>query len=256
MSEEKNLEKLSVEDLEKEKLQAEIDILKARLSKEYPDDKPRGRFDKLAGFARKWSAFILGTVTLISAIFGVFVPLAQYLEERRNALKYDLNENMIGFVDDMMSGNPDSVNRGIMMLSYYEINSVPILLYFLSKSDQRVEKQKMIENITWIHFDNPGNDIVEMVMGRMQYNFEKLKIRDNDGDYFVDNAPQRAIFNYVDLLKELKLSGSECRMIDTKFNNILDKMDDDPDDFYDTNPDAKGVRNKITTFIESNEDCK
>ena len=93
-----DLDKKSIEQLQKEKLQSEIDILRARLEKEYPDNNPPGFFDKIADFARKWSAFILGSVTLISAVFGVFVPLSEYLDESRRALQYDLNENMIGFV--------------------------------------------------------------------------------------------------------------------------------------------------------------
>ena len=113
MSEDKNLDSKSIQDLEKEKLQAEIDILNARLEKEYPDETPPSRFDKLASFAQKWSAFILGAVTLFSAVFGVFVPLGEYLDERRKALEYELNENMIGFVEDLNSDSENIANRGV-----------------------------------------------------------------------------------------------------------------------------------------------
>lgn len=245
----------SLEQLEKEKIQAEINILEARLDKEFPDEKPEGRLGKIAGFARKWSAFILGTVTLISAVFGVFVPLAEYLDERRNALKYDLNEIMISFVDNMMSTDPDTQNRGLMMLSYYEINSIPILLHFLSKLDNSESRQKITENIHWIHFDNPGNNIVEMVLGRVQYNFEKLKSISSSGDFSIDDGAQRAIQRYIDLLKVLKFSSKECRNVTSNFEEILVTMDTDPDQFYETNTNAKGVKAKISGFLENSEYC-
>jgi hypothetical protein len=246
----------TIEQLENEKLQAEIDILHARLAKEFPEEKRQRWYDKLAEFARKWAAFVLGTVTLISAIFGVFVPLAEYLEERRNALKYALNENMIGFVDDMMSGDTEKVNRGIMMLSYYEINSIPILLYSLSESESGATRQKIIENIHWIHFDNKNNGIVEMILGRMQYNFEKLKVVNSQGELEVFGASQVAMQNFIDLLKVLKLSNSECEDITVNFEIILDTMNNDPDQFYNENSDAKGVKRKMTGFLENNKYCK
>lgn len=245
----------SLEQLQKEKVQAEINILEARLAKEFPDEKPRGRLGRLADFARKWSAFILGTVTLISAVFGVFVPLAEYLDERRNALKYDLNENMISFVDNMMSTDQDTVNRGVMMLSYYEINSIPILLHFLSKSESSENRQKITENIHWIHFDNSRNNIVEMVLGRVQYNFEKLKSLNDMGDYSIDDPSQLAIQNYIELLKVLKLSGRECRKIKSNFEELLVTMDTDPDEFYENNTNAKGVKVKISGFLENSKYC-
>ena len=40
MDNQQNLEKVSIENLEKEKLRAEIDILNARLETEYPDKNP------------------------------------------------------------------------------------------------------------------------------------------------------------------------------------------------------------------------
>lgn len=253
MPNERNPDNKSIHDLEKEKLQVEVEILKVQLAKDLPDVKPKKWFDKLADFARKWSALMLGTVTLISAIFGVFIPLSEYLDERRNALKYNLNENMIGFVDDMMSDDDETANRGIMMLSYYEINSIPILLYFLSRSESEESTKKIIENIHWIHFDNSNNTIVEMVMGRMQFNFEKLKVTTEEGELRIDEEGQTAVQNYIDLIKVLQFTSNECRIITSNFNTILKKMDEDG--FYNTNTDAKGVKNKLKRFLTNNDSC-
>jgi hypothetical protein len=127
----------SIQDLEKEKLQAEIDILKAQLATEYPiKDKETGWFEKVAIHVKGWSAFILGAVTLISAVWGVFLPLSEYLVEQRRVLEFQLNQNMIGFVDDLNSEDPAVANKGVMMLSYYQENSIPILLFFLEGQER------------------------------------------------------------------------------------------------------------------------
>lgn len=262
MSEEKNLDKKTLQDLEKEKLQAEVDILKAQLAAEYPDARSPKWYDKLAMFARKWSAFILGSVTLISAIFGVFIPLTQYLDERRNALKYDLNENMIGFVEDLSSDDPKEAQRGIEMLGYYEMNSIPILLYTLSKEEKPENdnmnslRSKIIENIHWIHFDNKRNDIVEMVMGRIHYNVDKLKEQNEEGNYVLNQVSLRAIVNYIDLLKVLKLSSRECGIITDNFEQIVEEMEMDSAQFY-TDPEKGGfgIPGKFKVFLESGEYC-
>ena len=204
MSEERNLNKLSIQDLEKEKIQAEIDILKARLDKEYPDEKPPGRFARLAEFGRKSSAFLLGALTLFSAIWGVFIPLSEYLEEQRKALEYDLNENMIGLVDSLNSPNPIVANRSIMMLSYYEVNSIPILLFFLESSRDPEFIDKINETIGLIYSDNRGTEIVEVVLTRIQNNFDEIKDEFSQTGS-VNDKRRLALLNYLELMDALKL---------------------------------------------------
>lgn len=204
MSEERNLDKKSIQDLEKEKLQAETDILRARLDKEFPDEKPPTRLSRLAEFTRNWSAFILGSVTLFSAVFGVFVPLSQYLDERRKALEYDLNENMIGFVEDLNSDSLAISTRSVMMLSYYEVNSIPILLFFLESSKDTEFIDKISETIGLIYSDNRGTEIVEVVLRRIQNNFDEIKDEFSQTGS-VNDKRRLALLNYLELMDVLKL---------------------------------------------------
>ena len=200
----------SLEHLEKEKLQAEIDILHARLKKEFPEDKPPGWGDMLAGFAQKWSAFILGTVTLISAVFGIFVPVSEYLAEQQRALQYDLNENMIGFVNDL--NNDSLANRAIVMLSYYEVNSIPIMLFYLESSTyfQKEFRSKLIETIGMIYAETRNPEILDLIMVKMDNTFERIK-DDFLGSQGQEINPTRkqAMVNYLELIKGIKLGDAD-----------------------------------------------
>jgi hypothetical protein len=217
-----DLNNKSLEQLQKEKLQGEIDILHARLASEYPEEKTPGFFDKLAEFARKWSAFVLGSVTLISAIFGVFVPLSEYLDASRRALSYDLNENMIGFVNDLSSDSAELANRGIMMLSYYEMNSIPILLFYLEGSSnfQKPFRTKIIETIDLIYSRSSGGEIEELIVGNMQKNLQKLKEFDINGESKINSNSLRILYNYMDLIKGIKFSDRDLEKINANLSEM------------------------------------
>ena len=246
----------SLEQLGKEKIQAEINILEARLEKEFPDEKPPGRLGRLADFARKWSAFVLGSLTLTSAIIGVFLPLGQYLEEKRKALEYDLNENMIGFVDHLDSDSSALANRAVMMLSYYEVNSIPILLFFLEISeDDKIDfRRRIIETIDLIYSDERGNEIVGLIMVRMQNNLSQLKMRSDSDKEKVDSKKLMALYNFIGLIKVMELRSSDKKLVTKTYTEMKTTICADPflrDDF-----DVMGVFYEICDFIGVKAECK
>ncbi len=213
----------SLEQLEKDKLQAEIDILHARLRKEFPDEKPPGWMDKLAGFAQKWSAFILGTVTLISAVFGIFVPVSEYLAEQRRALQYELNENMIGFVNDLT--NDSLANRAVVMLSYYEVNSIPILLFYLETTTfyQNDFRAKLIETISTIYSDSRNDEILDLIINKMNNNFQRIQDDFvNTQGQEINGARRQAMLNYIHLINGMKLSHRDRNKILDLYGNMRD----------------------------------
>jgi hypothetical protein len=228
MSEEFNQVNKSIQELEKEKLQAEIDILKARLAKEYPEiteEKP-GWFERASNYAGKWSALILGAVTLISAIWGVFLPLSEYLVEQRKALEYELNENMIGFVDDLNSDSAAIANRGVMMLSYYETNSIPILLFFLegSRNEQEVFRDKIIETIGLIYEDSKASGIMDVILIKLENSFAEIEKDYFDSTTGIDGADRRALFNYMDLVNGMNLRSGDKADIEDLYRGMKSKI--------------------------------
>jgi hypothetical protein len=238
--------------LEKEKLQAEIDILHARLEKEFPDEKPPGFMDKLAGFANKWSSFVLGAVALFSAVFGVFVPLSEYLDEQRKALEYDLNENMISFVDGLNSEDPSVARRSIMMLSYYETNSIPILLFFMedSRNNQNEFRKKIIETIGLIYADTGDKSIIEKILVRIQSNFNQL-IEGKNGT--IDTRRLTPLYNFFELINGMDLSDSDREEVLTVFKTMKSSICSDEmlrDDF-----DMLGVHATICLYMGVEDKC-
>ncbi len=228
-----SLNNKSLELLEKEKLQAEIDILHARLGKEFPEEKSPGLMDKLAEFAGKWSSFVLGAVALFSAVFGVFVPLSEYLVEQRKALEYELNGNMINFVDGLNSTDPSVARRSIMMLSYYETNSIPILLFFLedSQNNQEEFRQKIIETVGLIYTNNSNDNIIDMILVKLQSNFNQLK---NEGNNSIDAKMFRPLYNFMDLINGMELNESDKEEVVVVYSSLKSRICSDEllrDDF-------------------------
>ena len=227
MSEEPKLDKKSIQDLEKEKLQAEINILKAKLKSEYPVNEPEGYFNRVAGFAQKWSAFILGSVTLISAIWGVFVPLSEYLDARRNALEYNLNENMIRFVKGLNSYDTDTAKQSVMMLSYYETNSIPILLYYFENSeiDYDVDlRAKIIETISMIYDGNKNKKIIEEIIRGINISFDNLKTTGSEGNQMINEQKRNALGYYMEMLPRMKLTDRHKSEIRKTLVDLQEKM--------------------------------
>ena len=241
----------TLEQLEKEKIQAEINILEARLIKEFPEDKPAGRMDRLAEFASKWSTFILRSITLVSAIFGIFVPLSDYLAQQQKALEYELNENMIGFINDL---NTDSLaNRGVVMLSYYEVNSIPILLFYLETSgNEAIEfRAKLIETIGLIYADSRNREILDLIAGRLQNTFNHIK---DDYTSKTEINPNRrlAMLNYLELVDEMKLVDRDH----VKIKNLYTQLHEDICQTEGFSDNIFAIYSTICFYLDVDLDCK
>jgi hypothetical protein len=261
MSEDKNLERKSIQDLEKEKLQAEIDILNARLATEFPlqDSNKTGFFAKVAIHAKGWATFILGAVTLISAVWGVFVPLSEYLIEQRRALEYQLNENMIGFVDDLNSEDPNIANRGVMMLSYYEVNSIPILMFFLegSRNDQEEFRERIIGTISLIYEESREDIIFEQVQRKMESAFLQIvtdyknAAMDPPFGNGIQSSTRRVLLNYIDLLKGMNLRSGDKEDIERMYRDFKSEICQDENLVFE----IYGIFSEISTFLGEDFSC-
>jgi hypothetical protein len=252
MSEEINQDKKTTQDLEKEKLQAEINILKAKLAVEYPEEEEKepGWFDKISSYAGKWSAILLSVVALISAIWGVFLPLSEYLAEQRKALEFNLNENMIGFVDDLNSDSAAIANRGIMMLSYYEVNSIPILLFFLesSRNDQKEYRGKIIGTVNLIYEDSNDDAIIEIILRKIENTFTEIK-EGHEKDASIDTK-RRAMFNYMDLINGMNLRSGDKDDVEDLYEDFKSTICQDPT-FKEEVP---GLFGQIYVYLGLNEE--
>lgn len=256
MDNQQNLEKVSIENLEKEKLRAEIDILNARLETEYPDkeEKKEGWFSKASVHAGRWSAILLGAVTLFSAIWGVFLPLSEYLGEQQRALEFQLNTNMIGFVDDLNSEDPTIANRGVMMLSYYEENSIPILLFFLegTQNDQEEFREKIIEAIALIYEDSSNDGIMEIILTKMENTFAEIKDGYKKNNGLIEAPKRRALLNYMELVSKMNLRSGSKSDIEDLYQTIKVDICQTPT----LEIDAYGIFSNVCQYLNEDVSCE
>lgn len=243
MSEKRNLEKVSITDLEKEKIQVEIDILKAQFEKDFPKRVHKKRLEQLSEFSRKWIAVILAGATLISAILGVVIPLNDFLVEQRKKLEYELNGDMIGFVDALSSDDEKKAKEGVMMLSYYETNSIPILLFYLENSEvieDEVLRKKIIETISMIYANNKSKKIIKEISQGIRTSFDHLKTTDDRGGQVINLNKRYALGYYLELLNTMKLNSRHQDDIKDLFIELKGEICED-----------KFLKNEIDTFFDN-----
>jgi len=133
-----------MDDSEKKKLVAEknhFEALTKEVNKRLEPAKPDWE-EKV----RKYTGVAIAIATAAAAIWGFILPVNIYLKERRAALTYELNDQMIKLVTDLDSDTQAVAERSILLLSYYEENSIPILLYKLERTD--LNSETMISNIS------------------------------------------------------------------------------------------------------------
>jgi len=230
-----NFPNKTIEDLQKEKLQSEIRLLNAQFEIDFPKKK-KNIFNKIAGFFKKWYAAIIAICTLIASIWGIFYPIKSYFDEKSKELDYTLNNSMISLTSDLASTDPQKRMKSVMMLSYYEENSIKILLYFLERTDDENFSDQITEALKNIYRDH-GKEIIEMALVSFESNYEGFKQnQDVNGDHYGALLNFMSMFNRMNLDKKdhqkvLKYLTSvksdincDCNSLDATFPALQDKI--------------------------------
>jgi len=162
----------TIQELEKEKLQEEINLLRAKLSNEYPDAKPKSFWEKLSDFFRKWYSFILAVFAILGGFWGIFYPVKTYFNEQQKAVQYTINGNMIAALEGLESEGSASKENSIIILSYYDLNAIPILLnkYIESDYDDKNLQQDYIEAISLI-YNRKQKEVMDRIIIKMRKNY-------------------------------------------------------------------------------------
>jgi hypothetical protein len=205
-----------LEDLQKEKLQAEINLIKARIKKDYPEAKPLGRLDKIAGFFKKWNAVILALIAVGGGFWGVFSPVKKYFDEQSKSVQFTLNENMIAAMDSLSSTNTSEAENAILVLSYYELNAIPVLLFNLERTN--LENTELISNyyetINLI-YNRKRIGIVDRIVVKLEENFNSLF---EDGNFVAKKY--YALQNLSGLLNNLNLNWFDKKRVSKHYKKV------------------------------------
>lgn len=206
----------NLEDLEKQKLEIEIEILKENLEKER---KSRNSKLSLGEVIRKNTAIILAIISVAGGFIGIIVPVNQYFEEKRKEMLPVLNNEIISLVDKLNDSSEIVQEDATVMLTYYGLNAIPVLLLRLERSEIEAETHRLIQAINSIHEEgNPGvlDEIFSSLMVEFKRNYQKTDM---------DEIPYYyRIYNYMELLKNMDLSRKEKKELQSFMNEFEEEI--------------------------------
>jgi len=232
----------SLEEIQKDKLQAEINLINARIRKVYPESKPAGKFSHVADFFKKWYAVILALTAVFGGFWGIFAPVKSYFSERNKAVQYELNANMIDAMGKLDSADLNVQGNAIMILSYYDLNAIPIFLDKLVKIDydDKISQQKYIEAINLI-YKRKRTEIVDKIISKMDYSFKQIS---------AEPTFTLALLNLSFLVENLNMVRRDRRNVIALYKTMIEEFDKDS-----TLMEMDGMlpfKESITRFVNNN----
>ena len=226
---------MSINELRKNKLIADAAYFEALAEELHPQPKPKPSKASLPGKVKKSSGIILSVVSVVAAIWGVIVPINGFIEEKKTMLRYQLNSQMIGLVEGLDSESDAVADRSILLLSYYERNSLPILFYKLEhispfESDRLVIN--LIQTISHIYESNNDNKeaTIEMIEERVADLLLKAKVNGNPPAHIL----LYGLYNIFLLIEHLQINTEDAQA----FYDLLEQTEsslkqmDDPGQKY------------------------
>lgn len=134
---------------ELDKIKKEIELLEIELKLK------RSKWNRLAA----WSGWIAAIVLLISNSFGVFQSMVTYYDKRAEQTEFNLNQGIITLVTDKNVELEQRI-KIITLLSYYEYNSLPTLIYFLERDKNRDVRNAVVESLKRILRNSRRKDAI------------------------------------------------------------------------------------------------
>jgi len=136
------------EELEKQKLQAEIEEIKLKIEQ----GKKRLDFerkDTSKEHFRSWATIIISIVTIAVGGATIGEKVNTFFSQSTQTERVKINKDMIGLVKELKSNDKDERQNAALLLSAYEKEAVPVLLKNLESSDQS-ESISIIESLKLI----------------------------------------------------------------------------------------------------------
>lgn len=232
-----------MEELEKKKIQTEIDHITA-LTEEL---KSKNTLNEQIAHNRikRWMGSILSLISVIAAIIGIIIPLNNFLVESNNKLQYELNENMINLVDNLDSQSKLIQLRSMILLSYYEENSLKVLLFQLYQTspEDKVMLYNIIDLIVEI-FKVNNKEVRKQIDFQLDRLFERLN---PSGGVEIYLGPLENLFITI---QKLPLKRKDLYWLD----NLIERSEKELDD-YEKELNDHEKQDLITVRSEINK-CK
>ena len=227
---------MSLNELRKNKLTADAAYFEALAKEMHAEPAPKPTKTNWADRIKKSSGIILTVVSVVAAIWGVIVPINGFIEEKKTMLRYELNSQMIGLVEGLDKSDAEA-DRSILLLSYYERNSLPILFYKLehvSYFDSERLVINLIQTISHIYESNSENKkaTIEMLEERVADLLLKAKVNGNPPDHVL----LYGLYNNFLLVENLPINRKDSQSFFNflgQTNTALKAMDDPVQNYFE-----------------------
>lgn len=178
-----SMEDISVEDLKKIKLDAEISQTLNAITK---TSVKGGCLKEL----KNWIALIMTFVTLSGAVLAVWINWSGYRKERRIEKQISFSKEILELVKQLNSADKTDRENALLLLGYFKMDALPILINYLETDEK---PQMVIRSLKLIqrNIDKP-----ELVTDRVLKSAESIfNLRDVTTD--------EAITAYINFIKAL-----------------------------------------------------
>ena len=189
-----DLSKIDKEYLEKQKLQAEINEIEFRIKTKKDqiesDQKKIFRIVPL-GALKTLSRSIPVVLTILTGIVAIWIQFNQYLDKKEKEYEFNLNQVMVGLVAKLNSKEPREREDATILLSAYEEDAIPILLWNLKTTDtpeSTIQSLKLISEKESLNADK----VLDKLLESAQEIFNNLENK--------QSINERPIYNYIDAL--------------------------------------------------------
>ncbi|MCK5137800.1 MAG: hypothetical protein KAR19_18585 [Bacteroidales bacterium] len=206
---------ITKEELELSKLQTELEILKINLKLERTKVNQTTTKLPISTAFKNWTAIVLGIIAVPAAIWGLFGPVSDYLEEQKKRLTHELSDNMIRFVDSLRSDEDRVRDDALIMLMYYEKNALPILYYKLEKSNMQdgiYHVDQVVDAINGIYNTNPKGVLKDLLKRYTTIYDNLFKYNNAIGAEDLNILLYDAVINYTYLLGKLEFTGKDQKV--------------------------------------------
>lgn len=211
------------EELVNRKLELEIETLEKQLEEE-----KKTSLELFNEWIKRWSVTILTFTSIIGGVWGLIIPIKNYYDEQSRKLKYELNGQMVRFVDQL---NNDSLqDQAIMMLQYYEMNAFDILAFRLERAtnQNKLRLRPAIADAMNSIYLKGHHEVIDQLLELTGRTLRKVKTRAEN----INESKYRAFLSYVFVLNEIESNPKDSKKIQKEATLLLDEVPESKQEEY------------------------
>lgn len=212
------------EEYENLKKEFELLSLKNQIEKQKNELKP-SLASVLFNQATKSISLIVAIVSMLAGIWGLVIPARNFFKDKQKEKHYELSRDMVELANNLQSDSVKLQQEAVLLLSYYDLNSMPILLYQLENFSNSVQKDMVdhvIKSISLIYMRNKSEVTSEII-----YYFSNL-FRQTDTEKKWDDLKYNSLLNYAELVNKITFREKDKRRIVSLIEDMQEKIEKDP----------------------------